>query len=163
MARRPLGADVTQLVEVWGHHVFVEEPRLFPFSHRSLASLRHPHWPTVLRLDDRQASKGRKGQPRSERISDLFAENSHLASVANEKWAIVAELFDTKVREQRIAQLRSRVVESSALRNLIERLWASHGGTLERGLLFDQYFTINAVLYRILLPDLDLRDRKSVV
>ena len=158
-----MGAEVSQLVEVWGHHVFVEEPRLFPFSHRNLASLRHPHWPTVLRLDDKQTSKVRRNQPRSERISDLFAENSHLATVATEKWSIVAELFDSKVKEQRVAQLRSRVVESSALRTLIERLWSSHGGSLTKGLYFEQYYTINAVLYRVLLPDVDLTPLQGVI
>lgn len=161
-ARRPLGADVSQLVEVWGQRVFVAEPRLLCFSHRPIASLRHPHWPTILALGERQVAR-KKGQQRAERIAELLTEGSQPAVVATDKWKVVGELYDSKATEPRLSQLRGLICNSHAILLLLERLWASLGCDHRRGMAFDVYFRLNALMYSVLLDTIDLTPLQAVI
>lgn len=161
-ARRPLGADISLLVETWGHRVFVSDPRLLCFSHRPLASIRHPHWPTILSLGEKQVAR-KKGQQRSERIAELLTEGSQPAVVATDKWRIVGELYDSKASEPRLSQLRNLVCGNHSIRLLLERLWSSLGCDHQRGMSFETYFRLNALIFSVVLDDLDLTPLQGVI
>jgi hypothetical protein len=141
-------------VEAGAARVFVTSPRLFSFSHRHLASLRHPFFPVALLQVDADIAKAKKQwQSRSERLADVFTPSSANMNFEEERWKHVGFMLDTVMFEAQISARRANVLESHGVRNALETVWnrIGAGGNGVQGVTYQAYTDLHLALYEHVL------------
>lgn len=139
-------------VENAANRVFVTHPRLFSFSQRNLASLRHPYLPVAITQAEIDAAKAkRQWQSRAERLADMLTPSSATIKFEDERWRHVGYMLDTVMFETQISSRRAAVLESPAVKRAIETLWCKAGGSSSAAVTRAQYTQMHLALYEKLV------------
>lgn len=143
-------------IEAGATRVFVTSPRLFAFSHRPLASLRHPYLPVALAQVDVDLAKAkRQWQTRAEKLTDMLTPTSTNMQFEEERWRHVGFMLDIVMFEAQITARRAALLESANVRRAIETLWCRVGGRGDRGISKQQYQAWHTALYERLVGTSD--------
>ncbi|CCW62720.1 unnamed protein product [Phytomonas sp. EM1] len=103
-------------VEQLSERIFLHNPRVFGFSHRSLSSLRHPRLPLVLECLKWTANKEKKNVSA---LLDMF----QASAIDADKWERAATVFDKKMDAPVFDKPRQQLILSREIIQQLEILW----------------------------------------
>ena len=138
-------------VQAGAERVFVTHPRVFSFSSRSLASLRHPYLPLALAQAEADLAKvKRQFQTKAERLADILTPTAQSFKFEEERWTHVGFMLDTILFEDQISVRRDALMNATNVVRETESLWSravEPGGQISR----EQYVKLHLHLYDRLL------------
>lgn len=135
-------------VESGAQWVFLSHTRLVPFSHRCLASLRHPYIPFCLAQVDTESHKPKRNwHTKGERMCELLTEGTFSFRVEEERWLQIGAMYDKVWAEESLTKQRSSALECNELRNVFEAWWCAIGGTTSKGISEQLYKQLHSAVW----------------
>lgn len=133
-------------IQAGAQRVFVVNPRVFSFSARPIASLRHPYLPLATARAEEDTSK-RQFQSRGERLADLITPNSAAVKFEEERWTNVGFMLDTVIFEAQVSARREALLSSPQLVRAMEAIWSQYVVSPATTLTFPVYEAMHLRIY----------------